>query len=124
LPEKLILTFNKIFPSAVNAKWTTTRDAFFANFIIGQKPGMASFNKKGEFVYALIYGSEKDLSVSVQQDIRKNYPSFTIYKVIEIKMPGTTSYQVVLQTASEYVDLRVSEDGQLQETKKVKRANG
>ncbi|HEV8285928.1 MAG TPA: hypothetical protein VGQ09_16565 [Chitinophagaceae bacterium] len=85
---------------------------------------MASFNKKGEFVYALIYGSEKDLSVSVQQDIRKNYPSFTIYKVIEIKMPGTTSYQVVLQTASEYVDLRVSEDGQLQETKKVKRANG
>jgi hypothetical protein len=96
LPEKLILTFNKIFPSAVNAKWTTTRDAFFANFIIGEKPGMASFNKKGEFVYALIYGSEKDLSLSVQQDIRKNYPSFTIYKVIEInawhyKLPSCPS---------------------------------
>jgi hypothetical protein len=121
LPEKLVLNFNRTFPFASNAKWTVTADAFFANFSIDEKPVMASFNKKDEFVYALIYGCQADLSVSIQQDIRKNYPSFTVYKVVEIKTPETVNYQVVLHNSTAYVDLQVSQDGEIQETKELRK---
>ena len=124
LPEKLITNFNHAFPSAVNAKWSATADAFFANFSIDEKPVMASFNKKGQFAYALIYGGVLDLSVNIRQEIQKKYSSFTIYKVVEIKTPATVNYQVILQNSAEFVDLRVSEDGQMQENKKVTKKEG
>jgi|SRR6266536_852345 len=124
LPEKLITNFNHAFPSAPNVRWSTTVGAFLANFSINEKPVMASFNKKGQFVYALIYGGVLDLPATVRQEIQKNYSSFIIYKVVEIRKPEVVNYQVILQNSEKFIDLRVYEDGQIQETKKVTKNEG
>ena len=84
---------------------------------------MASFSKKGEFIYGLIYGKETDLSPSIQQGIRKKYSSSAVFKVIEIKMPGSINYEVILQNATQYIDLGISQDGQMQEVKRITRAD-
>ena len=124
LPEKLLRNFNRTFPLAQNPKWTTTDDAFLSSFVNAGRSVNASFSKRGQFVYALIYGKETDLPEFIQQDIKKSYPSSTVFKVIEMKKPETTSYQVILQNATEYIDLQISWDGKMQEDKRVTKAEG
>lgn len=124
LPEKLLHNFNRNFPSADNVKWTTSRKTFLANFISDEKTFATTFNKKGQFVHALIYGKEKDLPETIQSQLKKDFSSFTVFRVIEIKTPGNSYYQVILQNATQYMELSFSGEGKMQEMKKIIRADG
>ena len=124
LPGKLVGNFNKNFPMAQNAKWTVTGDAYLASFTDGGKLVNASFTRKGQFVYALIYAKATDLPDFIQHDIKKSYPSATVYKVVEMKKPGVVDYEVILQNATEYINLKITQDGQMQEEKRITKAEG
>jgi hypothetical protein len=122
LPEKLMKNFTREFPTAHNPKWTTAEDAYFSSFTEGERSVSASFSKKGQFVYALIYGKGTDLPPSIQQGLKKDYPAATVYKVIEMRKPGFVGYQVILQNTKEYINLDISEEGHIQEAKRINKA--
>ena len=124
LPEKLLRNFNRNFPSAENVQWTTTPKVFLANFISDEKTFTTTFNNKCQFVHALIYCKEKDLPETIQRQLKKDFSSFTVFKVIEIKTPGNSDYQVILQNATQYMELNLSKEGKVQDMKKIKRADG
>jgi hypothetical protein len=120
LPKKLLTNFNRSFPEATNSKWTKTGTTFFVNFNMNGNTAMATFNTKGKLNYGLIYKKAVDLPSSIQQTINKNYASFTIISVTEIRIPGIVNYKVVLSDQQQYIDLRLTQDGQIQQSKQVK----
>ena len=124
LPEKLLRNFTRNFPSADNVKWTSTPETFLANFVSDEKTFTTTFNKKGQFVHALIYGKEKDLPELIQRQLKKDFGAFIVFKVIEIKTPETNDYRVILQNANQYIELNMSGQGKVQEMKKYARADG
>jgi hypothetical protein len=119
LPQKLLANFNRTFPAATNSKWTKTSATFFVNFTMNGNTAMATFNTKGKFNYALIYESAADLPLSIQQMIHKNYGSYTILSVTEIRTPGIINYKVILTDNKKYMDLKITQDGQVHEAKQV-----
>jgi hypothetical protein len=119
LPQKLLANFNRNFPAATNSKWTKTSTTFFVNFIMNGNTATAAFNTKGKFNYALIYESATDLPLVILQMIHKNYGSYTIFSVTEIRTRGIINYKVVLTDNKKYMDLKITQDGQVQEAKQV-----
>jgi hypothetical protein len=120
LPKKLLTNFNRIFPAATNSKWTKTGVTFFVNFNTNGNTAMATFNTKGKLNYGLIYKNAADLPPAIQQMINKDYASYTIISVTEIRTPGIVNYKVVLSDQRQYIDLRLTQDGQIQQSKQVK----
>jgi hypothetical protein len=119
LPQKLLVNFKRNFPGATNAQWTKTSTTFFVNFSMHGNTAMATFNTKGRFNYALIYGSAMDLPVAVQQMIHNKYASFTILSVKEIRTRNIINYKVVITDQKQYIDLHVTQDGQIQQAKQM-----
>jgi hypothetical protein len=119
LPQKLLTNFNRKFPEATNSKWTKTNTTFFVNFTMNGNTAMATFNTKGKFNYALIYESATDLPLIILQMIQKNYGSYTILSVTEIRTPGIINYKVILTDNKKYMDLKITQDGQVHEAKQV-----
>ena len=119
LPQKLLVKFNRNFPGATNSKWTKTNTTFFVNFNMNGNIATAAFNTKGKFNYALIYKSAKDLPLYILQMINKNYGSYTIFSVTEIRTPGIINYKVILTDNKKYMDLKITQDGHVHEAKQV-----
>src|SRR5215207_5490928 len=56
VPGKVSQKFTAAFPAATNVKWVSTNESYLASFKSEEKTFNATFTKKGQFVYALIYG--------------------------------------------------------------------
>jgi hypothetical protein len=119
LPQKLLANFKRNFPAATNSQWTSTNTTFFVNFTTNGNTAMATFNAKGKFNYALIYGSATDLPLSIPQMIHNNSASFTILSEKEIRTRRIINYKVVLTDQKQYIDLHVTQDGQIQQAKQM-----
>jgi hypothetical protein len=119
LPQKLLANFKRNFPAATNSQWTRTSTTFFVNFSVNGNTAMAMFNTKGKLNYALINESATDLPLSIQQMIQKNYASYTILSVKKVRIPGIVNYKVLLTDHKQYIDLHVTQDGQIQQAKQM-----
>ena len=113
-------TFSTLFPHATQTIWKITPENSFVFFINDGRKVRASFNEKGAMNYAITTCSIEDLPASFSKTIKTSYADYQLFHAIEIKAYGETAYQVVLESASDFMTLKYTVDG-VEEIRLVKK---
>ncbi len=59
--EPALISFNNYFPNVTNIKWYRHDKKYLARFVKNGNNTSAIFSVKGNLIYSISYGSEKDL---------------------------------------------------------------
>lgn len=112
--------FSTLFPNASQQKWTSTAGNSFVSFLHEGRKARASFSAKGQLNYVITDCGINNLPAAFSKNIHDNYSSFKLFHAIEIKAYGVTAYQAVMESTTEFITLKYTEDGveQLQQVKK------
>ena len=120
--EKVLKHFNRKFSNADNIKWEEAEGNFLATFLTGETLNTSLFDKKGRMIYAINYGSEKDLPADVKYIITKKYINYTITSAAKILQDNRKIWVATLAGDRNYITARV-EDGEIEEIENFQKAN-
>jgi hypothetical protein len=120
--EKVLKHFNKKFNDATNVKWEEAEDNFLATFSTGETLNTSLFDKKGRLIYAINYGSEKELPADVKNIITNKYISYTITSAAKVLQDNRKIWIATLTGKRNYITARV-EDGEIEEIENFQKAN-
>ena len=113
--------FNTEFNTAKEVKWTTTSNYYQAAFTYNDQHLFAFYNLNGEFTALMRYISLTDLSLNLQNDLKKGYKGYWISNVFEVAKNGETSYYIILENADTRVTLK-STGNEWERFQKVKKS--
>ena len=105
--ERVSKNFTKEFSDATEAVWTKTNDGFVVRFNSNGIQNWAYLTKHGVCESQIAYYSEKELSASVRNLIKRSYQDFDITSVKEVTFENTTIYLVTVADAKTWKVIRV-----------------
>ena len=102
-------TFHSIFPEATEDRWYAD-DKGFTNvyFKTTGKTNRVCFNKKGKIIYSISYYQKEMLPVWVLQKVNDLYADKTIFGVTETTDHNGTTYVLVLEGKTSWVDVTIT----------------
>jgi hypothetical protein len=107
--------FQDRFKNVDNAKWFYDSKVGFVTYFLKDGYGNRVFyDKKGNWMYSLIFYGEDKLSRDIRAQVKSIYFDFNITLVEEIQMKVGTQYVVYLEDKSEIKILEVDREGQIQ----------
>jgi hypothetical protein len=112
--NKLILLFNKTFPTAENVKWHEDANGYMVFFKMNGITNRIWYDTKEEFVSQERYYDEKSLPAYILIAVKKNYPGKQIFGVTESINNSSTYYQIILQDDKKLYYLKASSNGSIQ----------
>ena len=110
---KVQRSFTSYFKNATDVNWYMTGKQFLIAF---NKDGMytrALFSKNGSLLYALHYGSEKDLPNSIYEQVKSTYYNYQIISTVQVNNDRRNIWIVNLKDNTNYITLRV-ENGEME----------
>lgn len=118
-PEVMV-TFSSQFPLAANPQWTSSKDNLWVSFSNNGRKGSASFTLKGKMNYSILNCTIDQLPGSLSKTIKKQYASYRLIDASQIEAYDAIAYQVVLESASDFITLKYTGDG-VEETERIKK---
>lgn len=76
----------------------------------------ALYNVKGNLIYSICYGSEKDLPRDVRRLVKKEYVEYNILQAIEVNQDNRTIWVINLGDDISLITIRV-ENGSIEKMK-------
>jgi hypothetical protein len=95
--EKVLQSFNSVFASATNVKWTEYPNYYYVSFSQNDVTVRAEYDKKGNLVNSIRYYSEQHLPLNILCKIKKDYPVQSIDVVTEVSTQDGVAYIIQLQ---------------------------
>lgn len=120
--DKVLKSFNKIFPSVENAKWYENENYYEAYFDKDDIKCRVRFDVDGKILSTIRYYSEKSVSPFLKAKISQRYPGKTIYGVTEVNNDFELNYHFVLEDEKGWMHLKVDGTGAMEVTDKFKKA--
>jgi len=106
-------SFANYFKDATDASWDMVGKEFLISFNKGGMHTRALFSKNGSLLYALHYGSEKDLPKSIDQQVKSTYYDYQITSDTQVNINKHNLWIVNLKDNTDYITLRV-EDSEME----------
>lgn len=119
-PE-VLKSFKTEFNTAQDVQWTVAESYYQAAFNYNGEHLFAFYNATGELTALTRYISLTDLSLTLQNQLRKNYKDYWISDLFEVAKNGDTSYYITLENAESRIVLR-SGGQDWEQFQKVKKA--
>ncbi|NEU07381.1 hypothetical protein GZH53_03555 [Flavihumibacter sp. R14] len=91
------------FKNAEDLRWFQVNKNYLVKFIMEDQEHHAAFNKKGDMLYHIAYGVEKNLPPSVLVGIKSQYDNYKIGRVFNIDRDGRNVWIVNLESAKNFV---------------------
>src|SRR4051812_12931133 len=110
LNAKVQHSFTNYFKDATDASWDMLGKEFLISFNTGGMHTRALFSKSGSLLYALQYGSEKDLPKGIDQQVRSTYYNYQIMNTIQVNTGQHHVWIVYLKDNASYIVLKIEED--------------
>ncbi|MBL0336468.1 MAG: hypothetical protein IPP73_14460 [Chitinophagaceae bacterium] len=104
-PE-VLKSFSTEFNSASEVKWTVAENYFQAEFTYNDQHLFAFYNTTGELTALTRYLGLTEISLSLQNQLKKNYKGYWISDLFEVAKNGDTSYYITLENADSRLVLR------------------
>src|SRR5947209_4752853 len=95
--EKVLKVFETTFPVATDVKWKEYTDYYSASFKQSEVQTEVRYDKDGNFISSLRYYKEERLPLSVLSQIKKKFPSKSIFGVTELTTGTDIAYFVTLE---------------------------
>lgn len=106
-------TFEKQFAGAQNVTWTVTENYTKASFIIAEESAEAFFTPEGQMIGISRKVDFKALPLKAIQQIRNDYPEYTVSESIEFEQESDKNYYVSLVKGNKKQILQVSTFGEV-----------
>jgi hypothetical protein len=120
--EKVEKAFNTYFKDARELSWSRVDNDFLARYIMNNQEQSALFNKRGNLVYHITYGLEKNLPEDIRQQVKSVYYDYNISTVYSMKDVDKTVWVLNLEDAKNILEIRVK-DGQVEKAKQYRKAS-
>ena len=112
---KVIRAFEQYFKGSSHLRWYQLEKNFLVKFIQHDQENSALFTKKGQLIYHIGYGTEKNLPSDVRGLVKSTYYDQSITRVLKVNQDQRNIWVVSLEDDKEYVMVRV-EDMEMEET--------
>lgn len=119
--KRTLNAFSNSFPNANDAKWNNVGKKYSVDFIKTGKQYKCLYDAKGNLIYSLFYGSEKDLPSDVRRIVKREYIDYEITQAVEANEDNRHVWIINLNGDKNFVSVAV-EDGSLGELSNFKKA--
>ncbi len=113
--------FSNSFQNVTNAKWFRVDKMYLAQFIKNENQTKALYDVKGNLIYTIYYGSEKDMPDNIRKLVKREYVEYNILQAIEVNEDNRNIWVVNLNDHKSLITVRV-EDGIIEEVKHYKKS--
>ncbi len=112
--EKALNAFSKSFPDATDARWSRVEKRFVVDFIKDKKSHKNLYTAKGNLIYSLCYGSEKDLPRDIRKIVKREYIDYNITQAVEANEDSRNVWLINLDDDNNFITVAV-ENGSIGE---------
>ncbi len=106
-------TFAQKYPKAQDVIWDTLDNGFAALFSDETYDYKAYFDAKGVFQYTATFIEQVALPKAIQIVLAKKYPNAAASVIMRIESGQSLSYQIELETSTDYINLEFDNSGKL-----------
>jgi len=111
--ERLLHSFNKAFPLAVNTKWSEDANGYFVSFTQSGILSKVAYDLNGDFVYALRYYHEENLPVSILMAVKEKFKNKKIFAITELSTSDEVKYYIKLKDTKNWYGIVVTAAGNI-----------
>jgi hypothetical protein len=115
--------FARQFPKAEDVAWDTLETGLSASFFDGTSDCKAFFDAKGVFQYTSSFVEITALPQSAQRFLKEKYKNVNPAVVLSVKNAQTQTFQVELETASDYIAIEFDKNGKILKEQKQPLSN-
>jgi hypothetical protein len=116
-------TFARQFPKAQDVSWDSLENGVAATFYDGKNDCKAYFDAKGAFQYAASFIEITALPTSIQHFLTEKYKNANAAVVMSVKNAQNQTFQVELETTTDYVNLEFDTSGKILKEQKTPLTN-
>ena len=121
--EKVLKAFSETFTKATDVVWHEYDNYFQANFSQDDIQIRAQYDEEGGLIRTIRYYSEKQLLPNIVSRLKKKYGNKEIFGVTETTTSNEVSFVVTIKDDSHWYVVNSDIYGNLEQTKKFKRAD-
>ena len=107
--KKIQKHFSRNFAGGSAQNWSMTGKNFHCNFYMNSLPACALFTEKGQLIYAITYGAEKNLPSEIRRMLKSEWEDYTITKATEVKQNNRDIWIVNLKDGYNHKTVRIEE---------------
>ena len=115
--------FAKKYPKAEDVVWDTLDIGFAALFYDGELENKAFYDTKGIYQYTSTFIEQTALPKAVQQVLNTIYQNAAAAVIMRIETGSKRTYQIELETSTDYINLEFDESGKLLKEQKAPLSN-
>ncbi|HEY0677343.1 MAG TPA: PepSY-like domain-containing protein [Chitinophagaceae bacterium] len=120
--EKVLRAFQETFPVVDNVKWKEYDTYYTVSFKQNAIQSEVRYDKDGNFLSSLRYYKEDMLPLSVLHQLKKKYPTKSIFGVTELIVGTDVAYFVKLEDAKTWFTIKADQQGNLSVYEKMKKS--
>lgn len=118
--EKVQRAFERNFGEVAAPFWCADGQRLVASFKMGDRQGLASFNKSGHLYYVILNGMERHLPTAEKAIVQSAYRDYDIKYTQEITLNDLKLWVVSLENCNNILKVRVM-DGDVYELQRYQR---
>ncbi|MDB5252302.1 MAG: hypothetical protein JWP27_1471 [Flaviaesturariibacter sp.] len=120
--EKVLHVFNNTFRDVTNVSWSSSARSYEASFELNQIPTRVSYDHEGNVLQTIRYYDGSRLPIVVLTKVTAKYADKKIFGVTELTSGDETTYHIILEDASSWVNIRSDAAGHLEIEKKLRKS--
>ena len=121
--EKVRQSFKLSFPHAEQVKWTEHKDGYVVNFVDNSIQARILYGENAEFLASIRYYSFQNLPLNLLVKLSNKYPGKSFFGVTEVTSEAGVVYQVVMQDAENWYQVKVGSNGDINVFDKFKKTS-
>ena len=115
------VTLQRNFPGATDVKWFDGKESIGASFVLSDSRVVAFFNHDGELLGTARSVLFNQLPLAVIREINNRYGSAPIADIIEYTRDSEAFYDMLVQTPTKDLKLRISSVGDISVLEKIRK---
>ena len=120
--EKVLQAFGQCFKNASGVVWHEYADRFEVKFMHNAIDSRISYDVDGNILKTIRYYGEENLPLFVRAKLQKNYAGKKVFGVTEMSSDGELDYYIVLEDATTWSHVKCGSTGNMEISKKYKKA--
>lgn len=112
-PEKVLTSFNKIFPDAAKAVWTEDAEGYHVYFEKGDIKFRLQYNDEGVVTKSIRYYSAELLPPMILSSVKHKYSDKRIFGITEVTTAAALEYHIVLEDDKKWYNIVSDPTGNL-----------
>jgi hypothetical protein len=121
--KKVSDSFASLFKGAEAPQWFKSDKDYVVDFILNNQVNKAEFTKRGNLVFHMAFGNEKQMPADIRNIVKSKYYDYAINSTVKVDVDENSAWIVNIEDANQFFVLRVV-DGVMDVLDKYRKAEG